>query len=178
MRAPTTYAISECWRMQDTTLTPFFVEETQNWNTSKQFKSQSPPSAQIHFDGKNHWTMSFQTLSDPDTVYYIDSENMKGLKNNVQIQLCQIYCKDQKFGTQNFVTVKIPRVQQQPNSYDCGIFALASLVDFCFNPATFNFRTCYLVSEMRLHLLNCLEKRLMSPFPREQSRCRGTVSYC
>ena len=102
------------------------------------------------------------------------SENMKGLKNNVQIQLCQIYCKDQKFGTQNFVTVKIPEIQQQPNSYDCRIFALASLVDFCFNPATFNFRTCYLVNEMRLHLLNCLEKRLMSPFPREQSRCRGT----
>ena len=122
------------------------------WNTSKQFKSQALPSAQIQFEGKNHWTMSFQTPLDPDTVYYIDnlSENIKGLKNNVQIQLCQIYCKDQKFGTQNFVTVKIPRVQQQPNSYDCGVFALASLVDFCFNPATFNFRTCYLVSEMRL----------------------------
>ena len=39
--------------------------------------------------------MSFQTPLDPDTVYY-------GLKkNNVQIKLCQIYCKDQKFGTQN-----------------------------------------------------------------------------
>ena len=120
--------------------------------------------------------MSFQTPLDLDTVYYIDSlnENIKGLKNNVQIQLCQIYCKDQKFGTQNFVKVKIPRVQQQPNSYDCVVFALASLVDFCFNPATFRTCTCYLVSEMRSHLLNCLVKRLMSPFPREQSRCRGT----
>ena len=85
--------------------------------------------------------MSFQTPLDPDTVYYIDSlsENIKGLKNNVQIQLCQIYCKEQKFGTQNFVTVKIPRVEQEPNSYDCGVFALASLADFCFNPAIFKF---------------------------------------
>ena len=113
--------------------------------------------------------MSFQTPLDPDSLLRIK-------KNNVQIKLCQIYCKDQKFGTQNFVKVKLPRVQQQPNSYDCGVFALASLVDSCFNPATFNVRicTCYLVSEMRSHLLNCLEKRLMSPFPREQSRCRGT----
>ena len=112
--------------------------------------------------------MSFQTPLDPDSVYYIDSlsENTKGLKHNVQIQLCQICCKDQKCGTQNFVTVKIPRVKQQPNSYDCGVFALASLVDFCFNPATFNFRTCYLVSEMRSHLLNCLEKKINVAFPK------------
>ena len=154
--------------MQDTTLTPFFVDDSQNWNISKCFLAQTPPSAQIHFDGKNHWAMSFQ--SDPDTVYYIDilGESIKELKNNVQIQLCQIYIKDNKS-----LSVKVPRVQQQPNSHDCGVFAIANLVEFCFRPTAFNFRTCYLVGDMRKHLLNCLEQGAMSPFPKEKSRCRG-----
>jgi Ulp1 family protease len=31
------------------------------------------------------------------------------------------------------VPVKIPNVQQQKNSIDCGVFAIVFMVEFCFN---------------------------------------------
>ena len=81
--------------LQDTKNTPFFMEEKQFWNTSKQFKPQVSPSVQLHFDGINHWTMCFSSSKDEESIYYIDSlgANLKDLKNNVKIQLSQIYSK-------------------------------------------------------------------------------------
>ena len=73
---------------------------------------------------------------------------LKGL-----IQLSQIYKNDASQALQ----VKIPRVQQQPNSYDCGLFAIANVVEFCFSPDSFNPRIIYDVSKMRQHLIECLE---------------------
>ena len=99
------------------------------------FEQQLSPSVQLHFDGSNHWTMSFSTTKEAD-VYYIDNlgANLKDLRNNVKIQLSQIYKNDASKALQ----VKIPRVQQQPNSYDCGLFAIANVVEFCFSSDSFN----------------------------------------
>ena len=154
--------------LQDTSNTPYFIDDKQFWNTSKHFEPQESPCAQIHFDGRNHWTMSFATKSDDRSVYYIDSlgVNLKDLKNCVKIQLSQIYKSSSK------LQVKIPRVQQQPNSHDCGLFAIANIVEFCFSPESFNTRIIYSVSKMRQHLIECLEKGKMSPFPREKERGR------
>ena len=61
--------------------------------SNRQFKEQVTPSVQLHFDGTNHWTMSFSSYKDENCVYYIDSlgANLKDLRNNVKIQLSQIY---------------------------------------------------------------------------------------
>ena len=61
---------------------------------------------------------------------------LKGL-----IQLSQIYKNDASKALQ----VKILRVQQQPNSNDCGLFAIANVVEFCFSDS-FNPRIIYDVS--------------------------------
>ena len=155
--------------LQDTKNAPFFMEEKQFWNTSKQFKPQVSPSVQLHFDGINHWTMSFSSSKDEESIYYIDSlgANLKDLKNNVKIQLSQIYRT-----TSAVLQVKIPRVQQQPNSYDCGLFAIANVVEFCFAPDSFNTRVTYNVSKMREHSIECLENGKMSEFPKEKVRGR------
>ena len=55
-------------------------------------KTRVSPSVQLHFDGINHWTMSFSSSKDGESICYIDSlcANLKDLKNNVKIQLSQI----------------------------------------------------------------------------------------
>ena len=93
---------------------------------------------------------------------------MKGL-----IQLSQIYKNDACKALQ----VKIPRVQQQPNSYDCGLFAIANVVEFCFSPDSFNPRIIYDVSKMRQHLIECLENGKMSAFPRKKKRAEVNLIH-
>ena len=139
---------------QDTSNTPYFIDDKQFWNMCKHFEPQESPCAQIHFDGRNHWTMSFSTKSDDRSVYDIDSlgVNLTDLKNSVKIQLSQIYKSSSK------LLVKIPRVQQQPNSYDCGLFAIANIVDFCFSSESFNTRIIYSVSKMGQKLIECLDR--------------------
>ena len=92
---------------------------------------------------------------------------LKGL-----IQLLQIYKSDASKALQ----VKIPRVQQQPNSYDCGLFAIANIVEFCFSPDSFNPRIIYDVSKMIQHLIECLENGKMSAFPKEKEKSRGKLN--
>ena len=113
--------------------------------------------------------MSFSTSKDPNFIYYIDSlgANLKSLRNNVKIQLSQIYIT-----SSSTLEVKVPRVQQQPNSYDCGLFSIANVVEFCFKPDCLNTRVTYSTSKMREHLIQCLESGNMTPFPKEAVRGR------
>jgi hypothetical protein len=82
--------------------------------------------------------------------------------------LCQIY------NVKN-LTIKLPRIQQQPNSYDCGLFAIANTVEFCNNPNRFNFNVTYKIEEMREHLTLCLENGKMYPFPKEEQKTRSSA---
>ena len=158
--------------LQDTQNTPFFMEDNQLWNTSRHFKPQISPC-----DGNNHWTMSFSTSKDPNFIYYIDSlgANLKSLRNNIKIHLSQIYRS-----SSSILEVKVPRVQQQPNSYDCGLFSIANVVEFCFKPDCFNTRVTYSTSKMREHLIQCLESGNMTPFPKEavRGRCKLDSVTC
>ena len=153
---------------QDTRLTPFFIEKVQIWNTNKKIKFQQAPCAQIHFDGNSHWVSSFST--EQGVVYYMDSlgENLKHLKFNIQIQLSQIY-------THKNIQVKIPRIHQQPNSHDCGLFAIANTVEFCENPSNLNFNYTFSVDKMRPHLVSCLENGQIKPFPKDKSTTRSSA---
>lgn len=139
------------------------------WNTTKHFEQQPSPSVQIHFNGLNHWTMSFSNTKD-DYIYYIDSlgADKKDLNSSIKIQLSQIYKND----TAKVLQVKMPRVQQQPNGYDCGLFAIANVIEFCLAPDSFNTRIVYDVSKMRQHLIECLENGTLSAFPKEKERGR------
>lgn len=154
---------------QLTTNTPFFVEKDKKWNTDKKFYKQSAPSVQLHFDGQNHWAVSMQQLKEPHYIYYIDSlsDSLKMLKNNVQIQLSQIYTSQN-----SILQIKVPRVQQQPNSYDCGLFAIAHAVEFCYNNGQINTNVSFIVEEMRKHLVYCLENGKFYPFPKEIKKTR------
>jgi Ulp1 family protease len=56
------------------------------------------------------------------------------------------------------MVVKLPEVQQQTNGFDCGVYAIANLVEFC-SKGSFNFKrkTNFIENYMRSHLISCLE---------------------
>ena len=61
-------------------------------------------------------------------------------------------------------------MQQQANGVDCGVFAIAYGTSLAFdeNPTLCS----YNVPLMRQHLVNCLEKEMMYPFPKQDSTKR------
>ena len=74
--------------------------------------------------------------NEDNEVLYADSLSAKNFPNsNVQIQIAQIYGR-----SPSNLSVHTPKVQQQPNSFDCGTFAIAYAVEFCLNPKTYTDR--------------------------------------
>ena len=71
-------------------------------------------------------------------------------------------------------------MQQQADGVDCGVFAIvyATSLAFSKNPSLCS----YNVPLMRQHLVNCLEKEMMYPFPKQDStkrvlRCKKVNCY-
>ena len=68
--------------------------------------------------------------------------------------------------------VILPNVQQQQNSVDCGIFAIAFLVELCANGFNNLMNSTFDVSEMRNHLSVCIENKHFQPFPKTQDNVK------
>ena len=135
------------------------VLENKKWIYQHKMRSQSSPSVEIHHTGCDHWITSCQ---DPNgTIYVLDSMNGKTLTTSVKIQMSMIYSKGK-----TVVPVKIPNVQQQKNSIDCGVFAIAFMVEFCFNNFIGRDNVNFDTYTMRDHLIKCIESQQFSPFPK------------
>ena len=70
----------------------------------------------------------------------------------------------------NVIPVNLPTVQQQTNSIDCGVFAIAYATEFCFNQYTGGNGLTFNTSVMRDHLLQCLSNKQLQPFPKVQPK--------
>ncbi|XP_052075462.1 uncharacterized protein LOC127712906 [Mytilus californianus] len=101
-------------------------------------------------------------------VYLIRSDNHDDWKCDQyqwlhygKIQLSAIY----SHGKKNLL-VKLPDVQQQTNGYDCGVYAIANMVEYCHKEKlNTQRRTKFIEKYMRPHLISCLEKGHFTPFP-------------
>ena len=62
------------------------------------------------------------------------------------------------------IRVKVKPVQQQHNSFDCGVFSVAFMVDVLHDGKPIG--QGYDVDQMRQHLLSCVENGKFSPFPK------------
>ena len=64
------------------------------------------------------------------------------------------------------ISIKILDIQQQDNSIDCGLFAIANMVEFCTNKYIGNLNLQFNTKYLREHLIFCLEQGHFRPFPR------------
>jgi len=120
---------------------------------------------QTHHTGAGHWVTSTRS-ADGDCVLVYDSllgaddsaRRQLVLTRGLTDQLCRIYCC-----STSSLLVLYADMQQQTNSVDCGLFAVAAATELCFgtDPCT----RFYVPSLMRQHLANCLETNAMLPFP-------------
>jgi hypothetical protein len=125
---------------------------------------QTPPSVQIHHTGHDHWVLSIQDTS--GTVFLLDSKiPRQTVSASTQIQMSRIYSSNG-----NMIPVNLPTVQQQTNSIDCGVFAIAYATEFCFNQYTGGKGLTFNTSVMRDHLLQCLSNGNCSHFQKSNHR--------
>jgi hypothetical protein len=143
---------------QETTLAPVFSNG--KWTSSTGFQAQDPPCVQIHHNGRDHWVLSIQ-IENGD-IYFLDSLRLK-INTSLEFQLCKMYGQNN-----NRILIKIPEVQKQDNSIDCGLFAIANAVEFCNNGFKGGTHINYDEKYMRDHLIYCLERGFFSQFPKNR----------
>lgn len=117
---------------------------------------------QILHDGSNHWVTSSHDKGVVKNMIPSDSKWTGNINPTVHLQLGSIYGNLAK-GVSLFVD--ICHVERREGSNDCGVYAIAYATDLAHgrNP----YRYSYLQADMRKHLMECLEKEFLSPFPGE-----------
>lgn len=116
---------------------------------------------QIINKDNNHWiTVSRIGLNQPAIMKIYDS--MRSYDYGIKMKelfASLIHAKEPS------ILLAIENIQQQQDSCNCGLFAIAfaTAESFGHSLKRFNFD----VQKMRTHLISCLEKGMMSPFPGE-----------
>ena len=123
------------------------------------FSVESGEFIQIINMAESHWvTLSTLGLQQHGTIRMYGSMKAKGISSEVQQIIASLLCT-----TKPIVTVKKEHVQQQPDSSNCGPFAIAFATHESFGQDPR--RAVFDVAGMRTHLLQCFEAKKISPFP-------------
>ena len=147
-------------------------QSTQCWKRTKKFDvlPYHSPFIQILNIENRHWVTVSNILTlgkhSNDKVYLFDSMRPSKVAPILKEQLCSFI----KPGVDE-LDIMIVDVQQQNNSYDCGLFALAYATELAFgyDPATFLWDQ----PSMRKYLLLCFEAGEMKRFPISKTRTIG-----
>ena len=149
---------------QDTRYVP--VRENGKWKYALPFKTvKDEMAAQVHRTGKDHWVTSIKMRNRNISVYDSCTGKMPSITDSMKIQLSKIYWQSDENAE---LRVNLPRVQQQNNAVDCGLFAIAFLTEF--STTKDDPKNCHFdVASMRSHLIDCINQKLMTPFPKKRS---------
>ena len=90
-------------------------------------------------------------------------------QNDISDEFCKQICTLIKSDSSE-LQFNIHACQQQENSIDCGVFAIAFIVDISFG--WIPDERAYDINEMRKHLVSCLYKNRFSEFPQAPSKKR------
>lgn len=101
-----------------------------------------------------HWVCSYY---DTKKIYIYDSLNRNKLHRHHQLYLKTL------FPFYPIQRIEFRRVQQQPNSSDCGVFSIAFAILILYGQNPEN--VTYTVPAMRKHLLKMFESEVMETFP-------------
>ncbi|OCT61088.1 hypothetical protein XELAEV_18047116mg, partial [Xenopus laevis] len=115
------------------------------------------PSVQIHYD-MNHWLTS---CLKQHHVEIADSLGRRYLTDAIKKQIRE--CYGGAVMSDPVQMTIILDVDQQPNSFDCGVYAIANAFEFLSNRTP----SCkYNQTKMRRHLICCFEKGRFTAFPK------------
>ena len=152
--------------MQDCCFVP--VEKDGNWVYGVQMSSVTQPSCQIHHTGTDHCVATVRTAEDERIILFDSAQGSPHLPRSLEMQLYLLYTGKAR-GICKFLR---PRVQQQHNGVDCGIFAIAFLTEFVFNQYTGRELLEFDIPKMRDHLLTCFSNYDLTPFPKLNRKMR------
>ena len=152
---------------QDTILAPVLQKDQTWFIPDNGLQSQAPPSVNVHYNSQKHWVTSFQFEN--GDICLLDSSLGRKIENyindSLKVQLAQVYGSGK-----SQITVKVPQIQQKNNGHDCGLFAIANLMEFItewysgLKDGTLEFD--FIQNEMRGHLIKYFTQQYMEPFPK------------
>ena len=156
---------SELNGFQSTVKIPFRNKEGDWQIPNGPLMSQISPSVQIHFTGNSHWITSFQFECDSNVCLLDSLYSSQEIPTYVKLQLAQIYGKGK-----DRLDIVTPHVRGQVGGNDCGVFAIAKMVEFCLgnfsknDDDSLNIRGYYDQDNLRPHLIKCLETGIFTEF--------------
>ena len=119
----------------------------------------SDPFVQILHDGGLHWvTISTYNCHQYGEINYFDSLYHHRIKKHIKKQIAAIVRCDK-----DELVINVKPVQQQTNSVDCGIFAIAFALDILKGKDPTQLRLCSKM--MRSFLHECYTKGVLLDFP-------------
>ena len=119
----------------------------------------------------NHWTTVSTVGCVPGVVNVYDSLNY-GLTTSIERTIANLVHTDKPT-----ITIQRAPMQLQRGGSDCGLFAIASATAICNGQSPENIQ--FDQSQMRPHLLKCLEDKLLMPFPSTIApRRRPRITSC
>lgn len=128
----------------------------------------SAPACQIHHTGSDHWLTSASTDSQTDLILFDSLQGtIPSISNSLKLQLFAAYGNNK-----NHLTILVPKIQQQSNAVDCGIFALAYATEFCFSGFVGGENIDFDKQAMRQHLITCFQSKSLRPFPQLKRKLR------
>ena len=112
---------------------------------------QNRPFVQVIHNMRYHWlALSTYRCKERD-IYVVDSKFNYVLSLQTKGQICTLLCCCQKN-----IKVEIVPVQQQADSVDCGLFAVA-FIQYILSEKKNPTNVSFMQSSMRNHTLKCLE---------------------
>ena len=131
---------------------------------------------QVLHSGGNHW-LTVSTIGCKPSVVKVYDSLFSELPTQTKEQICALLVSNESAIELIYVNAK-----KQANGCDCGLLALAFAAALCAGQDPNNL---LFEKSMRLHLLQCLEKEEVTPFPfktvkrNRESRRAGKINiYC
>ena len=110
----------------------------------------------------SHWITVSNVNCEPNTVNVYDSAYAY-IDSDTKLQICSLLrpiC--------DVLKLRMPNIQRQPNSFDCGVFAIATATELALGKDPL---LCYWdTTQMRCHLIRCIEQGTMESFPQKKHR--------
>lgn len=114
---------------------------------------------QVVYNGKNHWlTLSTIGLQESTATVNVYDSLYTSLSTSTKMQVCALLCT-----MNSSIDFRFIDADKQANTSDCGLYAIAYATSLCCGQDPCSIQYCQ--PKLRKHLVTCLEKGSITPYP-------------